>query len=302
MKHDKLDELNIYAGVDTLQVRTRTPVKSDTPLPFITHEVTKEKGDNNEYSYYILNPDKGNNDLPIYNSADYHRTLNSMLDLMEIEKPLITRIDYRLDSFDENFTDYAKLNKLVILLISQEYNVTNRYESRDLLTNEALTIRIQNRHIEAENYNKSLQEPNDIVKNRLELRSKSVYTNAYDFDTTRREFLKWCKRLDKSVTAENIDTLLHEINIALLERFKEWTERKGHKLNSFIQAYENSIFTRRQLIDLFSLMGLKNPVKRADNYKRSNEIEYFSLRNILDYVQKIKQSGADFFGEENTQI
>lgn len=127
--------------------------------------------------------------------------------------PVKTRIDYRLDSFQDNYDELAKLNKLLILLIARYYRIDNCYQSYNPLTLEGLCIRIQNRDIEIENYNKGIQEPSGIVRNRLEFRSKRPTINsAYDWNTEYKELTKWHKRLKKAVTHDNYTALQTDLN------------------------------------------------------------------------------------------
>ena len=171
MKREKLDRLSLYMGIDTLQIKSKTTIEFDAEqYPFVRPEIIRQA--NNEYSYYRLNPDKGNNDLAIYNSFDYCKSLDFMLDSLELDKPIKSRIDFRFDSLDKNYNELLKLNKLLLLLISNKYKVKNRYKSQDLLTEQELTMRIESKYIEVENYDKSIQEPDGDVMNRLELRSK----------------------------------------------------------------------------------------------------------------------------------
>ena len=294
MKQYKLDNLNLYMGVDTLQIKSKSAISFDSEkFPFVKPQIVRQS--DNSFSYYILNPDKGNNYIAIYNSFDYYDTLDYMLDSIALEEPVKSRIDFRFDSFDKNFNELLKLNKLLLLLISNKYKVNNRYKSQDLLTEEELTMRIQNKYIEVENYDKGIQEPDGDVMNRLELRSKSLDNDMPESEKEYIEFVNWCDRLDRAVTADNLNSLISAANNALADRYKEWTAKRGHKINGFLNKYENSIFTRQQLVDLYALLGFDNAEDRAKNYKKRYDIEFFSLRDLEKYNTKIKDSGAAFF-------
>lgn len=295
MNQNKLDNLNLYMGIDTLQIKSKSAIEFDSEkFPFVKPEIVRKS--DNSVSYYRLNLDKGNNGIAIYNSLDYYNTLDYMIDGIALDKPVKSRIDFRFDSFDKNFNELLKLNKLLLLLISNKYKVKNRYKSQDLLTEEELTMRIQNKYIEVENYDKSLQEPDGNVMNRLELRSKCLENNVPENEKEYREFRKWCDRLDNAVTANNLNSLLQAVNYYLVDRYKEWSAKRGHKINGFLNKYENSIFTMQQLIDLYALLGIDKAENNAKNYKRRYGIEFFSLRDMEKYITKIKDSGDAFFG------
>lgn len=297
MNQYKLDNLNLYMSIDTLQIKSKSAIEFDSEkFPFVKPEIVRKS--DNSFSYYRLNPDKGNNNIAIYNSFDYYNTLDYMLDSIALDMPLKSRIDFRFDSFDKNFNELLKLNKLLLLLISNKYKVNNRYKSQDLLTEEELTMRIQNKYIEVENYDKSLQEPDGDVMNRLELRSKCLDNDTPEIEKEYREFVMWCDRLDNAVTANNLNSLLRAANNSLADRYNEWTAKRGHKINGFLNKYENSIFTMKQLVDLYALLGIDKAENSAKNYKRRYDLEFFSLRDMQKYITKIKDSGAAFFGIE----
>lgn len=294
MKREKLEELNLYMGIDTLQVKSKTAIEFDSEqYPFVHGDIVRKS--DNTYSYYVLNPDKGNNDLAIYNSTDYYNTLDYMLNSINLNEPIKSRIDFRFDSFDDNYNELLKLNKVLLLLIAVRYKVKNRYKSQDLLTEEALTMRIQTKYIEAENYNKSLQEPDGDVSNRLELRSKALSAVTIEREKEYYELCKWCDRLNKAVTTDNFNLLIKKTNTALTNRFKEWSKQKGHTLSNFVVHYENCFYTMSQLRDFLKQIGIKDYIQSAKDYKKKYALEFFSLKDIELYKNKIIDSGAGFF-------
>lgn len=294
MNKGKLENANIYFGIDTLQVKSDTEsALTKAEAPFISKIIIKDT-DTGSY-YYKLNPDKANNGLQIYNGYDYYATYDSMINKLNLTNPVKTRIDFRVDSFDNNFNDLLKLNKLLILLIAEKYKVKNRYQSKDPLTQEELCVRIQNDRIEVENYNKAIQEPEDDVQNRIEFRSKKLYDDSAEHIKEYLEFANWCNRLDKAVTKEIFSTLQNKINQSLYERYYEQKDLKGFTINEFLYKYQGCIFTSKQLADLYRLFGYKDPEQQAKKYKRRKHIEYFSFTDLRQYVKKIKESGQRFF-------
>ena len=292
MRKDKLNEVNIYMGIDTIQVRSDVETAlSRSEAPYISKTLTKDV-DMSDY-YYKLNPDKALN-TSIYDYSTYTGAVEYMINALELVNPVKTRIDFRIDSFDDNYNELLKLNKLLILLISEQYKVNNRYESRDPLTLQELTIRVQNERIEVENYNKAIEEPNGDVKSRLEFRSKKLYDDTAETAKENREFQKWCDRLDKSVTAENFERLQKKLTNVLVNEYKR-AARNGVTVSQFLYKYENSIFTSRQLTELYRQLGYKDPEQQAKKYKSRHKVEYFSMKNLADYVKMIKVCGEKFF-------
>lgn len=298
MNLKKLQDTELYCGIDTIQIESVSEPKDLQPLPiFITASPLFNKRQNTYY--YRLNPDKAKG-KSIYNGTDYFGTLEHMLTKANFDSPVKTRIDFRFDSLDENYNELLKLNKLLLSLIAIEFDLKNKYESRDFLELRHLCIRIQNNEIEVENYDKSIQEPTGYVKNRIEFRTKQISKNIPEKCKERKEFKEWCKRLDKAVSAKNFDELTKRLNTALIEVYNEEKTRKGFSLAKFLYKYEDCIFSHNQLKELFAEIGtFKDAAKQATEHKKRNYVEYFSLADIKRYVKKIKSSGNRFFGIEN---
>ena len=295
MNKKKLDELQIYSGIDTLEISSdNEPLLTSEQVPYIPKKISKNPKTDKYYTK--LNPDKANNGLQIYNYDTYSKVCDMMIDQLGLVNPIKTRIDFRFDSFDNNtYENLLKLNKVIILLLSQECKMGNRYQSIDPLTLDSLTIRAQSTDFEAENYNKAIQEPNGDVKSRLELRSKKLNnSNTAEHNKEIIALNKWLDKLDKAVTKYNFNKLQDLINVSILNKYQIEKDIKGFKLSSFIYKYQDSIFTSRQMANLYESMGSKNPKQQAKNYKVRHKIEYFSFNDLKIYVDKIKESGKNF--------
>lgn len=292
-----IEETNVYMGIDTMQIQSKTqcPLTSKD-VPYINRRITLDSA-SDLYSYR-LNPDKADNSL-IYKNTDFERVLSFMIVEMSLETPTLTRVDFRIDSFDDNYTQLLKLNRLIIMIVSQEYTMKNRYFSEDFLTLDELTVRAQNHRLELENYNKALEEPNGKVKNRLELRSKNldgVELTAEKKDLIYNEWLKWTVRLKVKVTKPNFEKIQNTANFFLLERYnRDKQAGKSFTLNEFLYKYSCNIFTRKQLVKFAEAVGIKDPEHFAGNYKKRKKLECFSFKDLELYVQKIVQSGNLFF-------
>lgn len=294
MNKDVLNRTNVYMGIDTLQVRSDTQsLLMPKQAPYINKTICLS-ADTGTYSYR-LNPDKANDNLQIYNYKDYKEVCSLMVTELGLTNLIKTRIDFRVDSFDNNYNQLEKLNKLIILLLSQSYKMDNRYQSDDPLTFDRLCIRSQNHRLEVENYNKAIQEPAGNVQNRIEFRSKNLSSKKVEKE--REEFLKWCKRLDKAITQNNYLKLQELANYYLVKKYKE-EQHENVTVNEFLYKYSGNVWTSKQLVDFFEQIGSKNPVNQAKAYKKRKRIEYFSYRDLLTYIDKIKQAGEQFFNYE----
>ena len=64
--------------------------------------------------------------------------------------------------------------------------------------------------------------------------------------------------------------------------------------NLFIQSHQQYIYSKRQLIKLYELLGVPEPRKHADNYKRNYRVEFFSMKDINRYVEIIRKAVNEY--------
>lgn len=300
MKKDKLKSTELYCGIDTLQLKSATePNEITAIIPFISKHVSSRK--DGSIHHYRLNPDKANNNIGIYDSTTYYSTLDNMLNELQLEQPKKERIDIRFDSFDDNYNELLKLNRLLILLVANEYNLENCFESTDPMFLDHLCIRAQNKDgsLQIENYDKGIQEKDGIVKNRLEFRTAKISDRIPENSKELKVFLDWCSRLEASATVSNFNSLIHRLNDALLNKYNNEKSEKGFNIYEFLREHRKSIFTSRQMADFASkAINSKDPMQWAKRYKDRREIEYFSLQDVRDYITIIKRNGKRFFRQD----
>jgi len=286
--------IDLYAGIDTLEVST--PTYLTEAYEFITHDntrrVTNGEADLPKYKYRF-NPDKTHLDTSTF--TGYYLALERMMTTTAVINPVKTRIDYRFDCYESQYGDAFKLNKLLVLLIAERYKIKNRYQCIDMLTGELKTLCIKNKYIEAEAYNKELEEPESYIKWRLELRSKALYDDTDEATKELRELDKWFVRLADSTTTSNFNSLIYGLNDNLMQRYSEH-KAKGEiaTVSEFIVKYADFIFCTRQLVDLFARIGYKRPEKQASSFRKTHKIEFFSLKDVRTYVLNIRDSAARF--------
>lgn len=294
--------IDLVAGIDTLEVTSETYVVEE--YPFITHDTTRRitKDDTEVPKYkYRFNPD--NTMLDTSTFEGYQEALDHMLKASNLINPVKTRIDFRFDLYSGLYADVFKLNKLLLLLLAEYCDIKNRYQCVDMFTAELKTLCIKNQYIEAEAYNKAIQEPDSGVMCRLELRSKRLY---YDDAEAKKELIeldKWFVRLANCTTPLNFNRLIQGLNDNLMERYREGQERKAFaKIAEFVTKYEDFIFSTKQLSDLYRRMGYKNPDSQATKYKRSHKLECFSLNDIRKYAKAIRSSAEKFCKSHESKL
>lgn len=290
-----LSENEIYAGIDTIQIKTDKEIEEEVIKQKDYVHNNKRKCLKDGRWLYVVNPDKFNDNVGIYHASEYTKAFDGMkcdLELSSHELSL-SRVDFRFDFFDDNtFDKLWKLNSVFIALFSQCYKVKNRYASTDIQTCERLTLRAETQYFQIEYYNKRLQEPSGNVNARLELRSLKLRKNTDEL----KEFERWKERLLKILDKEAYKALQEEKNNLL---YKLWQREKAKYKNmnvyEFLSKYIDHIYTQEQLSDFFRRLGYKAPNTAASDYKRKKGFEPISMKLLTEYVNKIISSGERFF-------
>ncbi len=242
----------------------------------------------------IINPNKLVGDIFCY--SELMLALNTILAGAGINDYSIVRADMRFDSYDaEHYKQYAKLNRYLISALAVTYKVKNVYHTKNLFTEQQQSIAIKNSYFEIEHYDKNAESNgSDITKSRLEERSK----RWTDRDLKREFINEWFRRWDKA--AKNLNFVQEKYNDELEQIYrkdKNAYPKRFTSLTNFIIQYQDCIFCKKQLIDLFSRFPdeVKNPKIRAENHRKRYGIEYFSQKDIDKAIQEIKRATLDFF-------
>lgn len=281
---------NKFFGIDTLQVRSDTEaVKNPDDISGITKFYSRRG-----VYFYRINPDSGNGGETVLNFGDFQIVLNTALCDIEPTNARITRIDFRFDDLEKSYDTGYKLNKLLILLVANLFGVDNVYESISPVTFDKLTVRAQNKRLEAEYYNKEIQEPDSGIKSRLELRSKSL--NVGSIDGIKDDFYLWVHRLYAAVSSENFGFVLDKLNKELIAKFNAEFAGNNSKADKFIYCYRDSIFTKKQLAGLLEKIGGYSDIyKKAQRLKTANGIDFVSQSDLKKLVADIKNKGLAYF-------
>lgn len=278
-------------GIDTLELISDCESKADlSKLPFV-HSASRFRLADGKVKY-VINPDKANGCRTILSYDKYREVFKMILDKMELTNPNISRIDFRFDRYGGEYAELVKLNTAVLLMLAQEYKVTNRYASTDLLTGESLTLRLQNKYIESEFYNKKQQSPNEGIENRLELRSKNLANGADEW----HELNLWLDRLNKAISRSQYNDLQDTINAYLLMQYE--AERRSNpkiKTIDFVNRNSGRIFTKSQLTNLLDRIGgYTNIDQAARRIINRYNLETVSYSLIENYIEQLRQSADRF--------
>ena len=254
----------------------------------------------NERTFLLINPNKqGEGESLITKYSDFVKKMEHILESVgaDLEEYDIVRADFCFNSRDiSSYGTYQKIHRLLISCLAKAYKYKNSYVTHDLWDDERLSIAIKKDDSEVENYNKHRQsDGTDESANRLEFRSKRMSGTSIEY-----QFMtKWFERLDKA--RESFDDVQNKCNDHLERLYKNDIakppkERNYLSLNAFLLQYKESIYTRKQMIDLLSRFDeVKNPTKRADKFKDKHRIEYFSQKDLEYIIEVLKEKTTRYF-------
>lgn len=298
MNKDKLNALHFNAGIHTVSIRSEHESclhKED--VSWISREdirpTTLKDGSHKKWYLYKLNLNKI---VPgeVWSLNQFEQLIEKAAKAMGLDRWQYVRIDTRFDRYENDYEEYLKLMKLIVLLVAQEYGLTNRYECFDPLTLVAKTVKAAYKHspLELEYYNKDLESPGYKAKSRLELRTSKIY--GYAAKDTEAIIAEWGTRLKKSINGyEQLQTTCNE---CLLKRWE--TDRAARRVNNtseFVRLYQENIYSKRQLVALLDALGSKNPETQAKNLKHRYQLEFFTWKELEIVLQKIFDSMNAYF-------
>lgn len=269
---------NLRFGIDTIEIITDVQVDS--------HLFKKTYDFSDNRSKYKFNPDKAHDNRCIVSYTEYKDSVSRALQQEKINTPKLCRIDFRWDNMRDDYNLYYKLNKVLVLCLDLCYKNDNRYESIDPLTLAEKSIRCENKNIEAEYYNKQLQEPDSTIKSRLELRAKRGEKLV---GTEPQYFAVFAQRLIKAVCKKQLDRLCDLTYKALADKWDK--EKDVCRPFSFLYKYRNTIYTKEMVLDICNYLGYKSPQQQI----YSSKFDLITLDELIAYKDKLIETGKEFF-------
>lgn len=295
------DKMNL-CGIDTLSGYIPRKVKESeynqstakVNINQCNYKVDEEK------TYLLINPNKqGEGESLITKYSDFVKKMEHILDSVgaDLTEYDVIRADFCFNSTDTStYNSYQKLHRLLISCLAKAYKYKNCYVSCGLWDFERLSIAIKKDDSEVENYNKHKEsEGKDESANRLEFRSKRMSGTSIEY-----QFMtKWFERLDKARNCFNDVQTEYNNHLERLYKndiAKPPRERSYLSLNAFLLQHKETIYTRKQMIDLLSRFDeVKNPTKRADKFKDKHRIEYFSQKDLEYIIEVLKDKTTQYF-------
>ena len=224
--------------------------------------------------------------------SEYEEVMASILEQANVTDYEYDRVDIRLDSYEENYQDYFKLNSLLLGLFTMRYMFKNDEptESAGQITRHKCGVYVKNQQISIDYYDKKKESENKYpCKARLEFRAMKLKGK-----TPKEVADLWFKRLNNALGYYK--ELQEKYNCGLYQYYLKWLKdnfpkSKGKdKLRYFVRENKDCFFTPQQLEAFCELCGVEKPTSRAKSLKRTCGIEFITYSDIKIYVQKIKNA------------
>lgn len=292
-------EANMICGIDTMALSSTTFLPYSPP--YFTHDQARMvRGGQLGNTYtYRFNPslliDNG-----MYSLSSCLKALEYVIEDTNLPDVNITRIDFCFDDFYNEYRDLYKLYHLLFYLLAKAFKIKNDYSSCGIVSPVLKTLRIQNTKGEAEFYNKAIEEPDGIIKCRLEARSKKVNISAKNADKIVNYLVVWLNALHKMTKLKNddLDIYLNDLNEEIMKHYEADVARDEYDemdYNSMIQRYHRYIFTRRQLGELIRRMGFRAYDSIASKYKWSHPgLEFYQIGDLRKNVKHLNEAASRF--------
>ena len=297
-----LDNVSLICGCDTFEVTT-TKERAEKIKGLTVLAPLPPCQAHSEMLYrYKVNPDTvisgaGNN------LTDFKKVLQIVKDCFcGADKLYISRFDFRFDDYINPYSRLYKLNRLLLSMLVTAYDVNNKYDSKDFMTDERLTVRFDHNDaatdtfIAAEYYNKARQEPSGEVKTRLELRTKQIQVpidSICDYESF--VLADWLQRINDIATADNLKATIARVSEGLIDNYYD-TLAEHNNITEYFHSVRDSIYTTAQLTQLYGYLGKCSTAKsRAYNFRRKRQgIQFLDLASIEEYAELIQASAMRF--------
>lgn len=281
---------------DTLQINTyQTPAQQTDGL-----HTEARQNINTGLLRLIINPNTHAHTDIIDNA---NQSITSCIDVLaqaDINDYTVSRLDLAYNMLHNRaFKEYEKLNRLLLMMIANQYSDDNLIFVYDQL-NQLKSIKIINQYFDVENYDKQREEPDGAITNRLEFRFKRLRAANIDEAYT-AAYIKLIKLIDKCMTRQNYDAVMDRCTMQLLTQLANQAEETRHKTieKVLFKEHEKLIFNADQLSVFFEAIEKNNPHRKAQTFMRLNNVERISYNMLQNYANELKKAAKKF--SKNTE-
>ena len=297
MNKAKLDNYSPTASIHTVQINSQQlPTVAAGDRAFIKTYCKLDNRSGEITSRNIINPHNFTTE-ELLSYSQFTETMHEITAQTGLDEYSYSRIDIRLDSYEDNYSEYFKLNCLLLGLFSMIYKFKNDEPtvSAGLYTRDECGVYVKNQTIAIDYYNKK-KESRDRYPCKARLEFRELRANG---KTPEQIAACWYSRLDRLLV--NFEALQTKCNKKLFTHYENWLavndadNTNRDLLTAFIRENKSVIFTKRQLEVFCKMCGVKSPESRAKNIKKTCGIECFSANNVQTYINIVKESIAKYF-------
>ena len=296
----------IMSAIHTMELSVDEAMAIDKVLEDLIEQVN-HVGRSHGKLHFRINPNKGVEGNAMNKGfSEVEELLLEILSLCCLDETDVNlfRCDIAIDTADKgDFELYKKLHRLICCCVSVVQGLTNCYDSTDLWTFASLSMACKNRSYEIENYNKEIESKGLVpTTNRLELRRKGLKNSADKVtEAIKKTFLDdWSNVLERAKQKEIFEEVqqLYNKNLSVLyldDQSKPKKDQRFQSVTHFILDYKDSIFTKKQLVELLTMIGCPSPENKATRLKERHNIEFYSLTDLQVVIDAIKKEIKDYF-------
>lgn len=239
-----------------------------------------------------------NSDTYINSWQEYSDYYYWLLDCFKITDTMIRRVDFRIDNYNDNFSDVRKINSALMYTLAATMGAdpTRLYSSsRGCCGNEFhnLIFKKSNKYT-VECYDRLKCDGKDgLTKTRLEFRSLLANCEFKEIPAIAEEWIYHLKAATSSIS-DYYKQAQKAINENLFEYWQQKVAAaRKTPVKSFVQEQQDLIFSPSQMVELCQMLGIKK--NKAYNYSSELGIPYLSKKDLSEYARDVITALNVFF-------
>jgi len=297
MKNHKLTNYELFASIHTVEIRSRKrPVLDEIGENIVKVRYRTRRSTGKDVCCIVINPHNYYND-EIFEYSLFEDVMVELTKKMKLRKEdwQYSRVDVRLDCFEDNYQEYFKLNALLIDLLAIKYTVKNREATVSIghRTRFKRGVYIKNQTFCVDYYDKGAECQHRFpCKARLEFRPMKL--NGKSPTEVVKLLFNKLNKLDSFYEKCLIECNKGLYNNYLWKNEHQPLKGKNGILTPYIWENQDVVYNMKQLKKFCRMCGINNFEGRAKSIKRTCDIEIICQKEIKDYISMIVKSITQF--------
>ncbi len=230
----------------------------------------------------VFNPSKATGECK--SLMEYGSILRTSLYKARIDiPPELIRLDFKFDNASADCTHWLKLWEALIycFAVKKQIKSKGRYRGGDFWTLEHKSTKVTTDSYEIEVYHKAIQKESAGVTYRAEIRKVRNPKSA-------KEALEEWQRILRQLPTYYSKVTDHYSGLF----FDKWCTLKAQtksslNLNQFIRSYDDFLFNREQLKEIYCRIGLRDPSKAARNYMARYAHDFITQNELAAFAEEM---------------